>query len=41
MTDSYGRVIGINTMIAYGLAVAISTNTVEKFLAALCLIPNL
>ncbi|MGB3760661.1 MAG: trypsin-like peptidase domain-containing protein [Rivularia sp. (in: cyanobacteria)] len=41
MTDSYGRVIGINTMIAYGLAVAISTNTVEKFLTALCPIPNL
>ncbi len=41
MTDSCGRVIGINTMIAYGLAVAISTNTVENFLAKLCPIPNL
>lgn len=41
MTDSSGRIIGINTMIAYGLAVAISTNTVEKFLAKLCPIPNL
>lgn len=32
MTDVSGRVIGINTMIAYGLSVAISSNTVEKFL---------
>lgn len=32
MTDASGRVIGINTMIAYGLSVAISSNTVERFL---------
>jgi serine protease Do len=32
MTDSLGQVIGINTMIASGLAVAISTITVERFL---------
>lgn len=34
MTDSRGAIIGINTMIAYGLAVAISINTVEKFLTS-------
>lgn len=33
MTDSRGDIIGINTMIAYGLAVAISSQTVERFLA--------
>jgi len=32
MTDASGRVISINTMIAYGLSVAISSNTVERFL---------
>jgi len=32
MTDDSGKVIGINTMIVYGLSVAISTNTVERFL---------
>ncbi|AFY56461.1 trypsin-like serine protease with C-terminal PDZ domain [Rivularia sp. PCC 7116] len=32
MTDSSGNIIGINTMIAYGLAVAISSQTVERFL---------
>ena len=32
MTDASGSVIGINTMIAYGLSVAISANTVKKFL---------
>ncbi|WP_392532247.1 S1C family serine protease [Nostoc sp. C117] len=32
MTDSLGRVVGINTMIAFGLAIAISTHTVEGFL---------
>lgn len=33
ITNCRGDVIGINTMIAYGLAVAISTTTVERFLA--------
>ncbi len=34
MTDCCGNVIGINTMTASGLGVAISTNRVEKFLAS-------
>jgi len=32
LADCQGRVIGINTMIASGLAVAVSTKTVERFL---------
>ncbi|MEL7244829.1 MAG: trypsin-like peptidase domain-containing protein [Cyanobacteria bacterium J06573_2] len=32
MTDASGKLIGINTMIAYGLSVAISSNTVKRFL---------
>lgn len=32
LADCLGRVVGINTMIAYGLAVAIPSNTVNRFL---------
>lgn len=32
ITDSEGKIIGINTMIAYGNAVSISVQTVERFL---------
>ncbi|BAZ13273.1 peptidase S1 and S6 chymotrypsin/Hap [Calothrix sp. NIES-4071] len=32
LADCYGRVIGINTMIVYGAAVAIPVSTVENFL---------
>lgn len=34
LADCQGRVIGINTMIAHGLAMAIPSLTVEKFLQA-------
>ncbi|MFN6567490.1 S1C family serine protease [Dendronalium sp. ChiSLP03b] len=34
LADCLGRVVGINTMITNGLAVAISSNTVDKFLSA-------
>ncbi|GAA6614600.1 hypothetical protein NUACC26_003840 [Scytonema sp. NUACC26] len=34
LADCQGRVIGINTMIAHGLAIAIPSLTVEKFLHA-------
>jgi serine protease Do len=34
LADCLGRVVGINTMIANGLAVAIPSNTVDKFLSA-------
>ncbi|MEW6733964.1 MAG: trypsin-like peptidase domain-containing protein [Acidobacteriota bacterium] len=34
LIDSHGRVIGINSMIAYNLAVAIPSNIVENFLQA-------
>ncbi|GAB1543644.1 hypothetical protein NUACC21_63200 [Scytonema sp. NUACC21] len=34
LADCLGRVIGINTMIAYGLAVAIPSRTVERFLGS-------
>lgn len=32
LADCFGRVIGINTMIAYGMAVAIPVSTLENFL---------
>ncbi|WP_019501623.1 S1C family serine protease [Pseudanabaena sp. PCC 6802] len=35
LADARGRVIGINTMIVNGLALAIPSNTVEKFLLSL------
>jgi serine protease Do len=34
LTDCLGRVVGINTMIANGLAVAVPSQTVERFLQA-------
>ena len=32
LTDAHGRVIGINSMVAGGLALAVPSNTVERFL---------
>ncbi|MBD6615619.1 PDZ domain-containing protein [Komarekiella sp. 'clone 1'] len=33
LADCLGRVVGINTMIAHGLAVAVPSNTVDRFLS--------
>jgi serine protease Do len=33
MVDAYGRVIGINSMVAGGLALAVPSNTVQRFIA--------